>query len=128
MTEQDVLMRVPEDKRQKYCQFYLGKERHCQATTMDSCKGCRFFAPTFNSRMKIMMNFINTQERENLRIAKNLAEAKEVIAWLRGEKNETHITNNSLDHVTPVAYGGRSDRDRDDLLRRDEADGILPML
>lgn len=88
MTEQDVMMRVSAERRPKYCQFYIGRERYCKATTMATCKGCRFFAPTFNSRMEILMNFINAQNRENLRIAKNLAEAKEVIAWLRGKEEE----------------------------------------
>ena len=84
MTEKEIMAQVSPEKRPKYCQFWQGDEkRWCQATTMPSCIGCKFFCPTYNDRVKIMVDYINARNRESLKLAKNLAEARDVIAWLR---------------------------------------------
>ena len=42
--------------RHKHCQ-YKGKkgERYCTATTQKTCKRCRFFAPTTQSQLRIVV-------------------------------------------------------------------------
>ena len=41
--------------KNKYCQFAKdGKERHCSATSCDTCDGCKFFAPTIHGKIRMV--------------------------------------------------------------------------
>ena len=44
-----------EVNRQRYCQFKVDDDRFCLATTQKTCKKCRFFEPTIQSKFRIVV-------------------------------------------------------------------------
>lgn len=62
---------VPPDKRRDYCE-YKGKDkkdRYCKITTHKTCRDCRFFSPTMQQRLRVVVEGYDELEEqvENLK-------------------------------------------------------------
>ena len=95
-----------EDEKKRHCQYYIGGEKHCKATTNKSCKHCDLFCPTIQSKIRIAVEYVvNTEKKLNeANIRLNLKNSKihrleDKIEKLRGQMEALHEELEKLEHT-----------------------------
>ena len=102
--------------KKRHCQ-YLAKsgKRYCLMTSLKSCEKCRHFTPTTQSKMRILIEYVSSVEKENsdlkkdLRmLAKDLKEAEITIAVLRKRDDERRVRKDNAHDKGVLSEGDES--------------------
>ena len=69
--------------KNRHCQ-YISKtdDRHCRMTTLKSCEKCKFFTPTTQSKMRILVEYVLKVEKENRKLKGDKARLDNHIEFL----------------------------------------------
>lgn len=69
------------------CMWFVNDKRHCKMTSLDSCRGCRFYSPVMREKLRLLAEYGIECEQQAKDMSVKLREANDTIDDLQESIN-----------------------------------------
>ena len=75
------------------CMWFVNDKRHCKMTSLESCRGCRFYSPVMREKLRLLAEYGIECEQQAKDMSAKLRKADDTIADLQESINCLIVKN-----------------------------------
>lgn len=64
------------------CMWFVNDKRHCKMTSLDCCRGCRFYSPVMREKLRLLAEYGMECEEQAKKMSEKLKDAEKTISNL----------------------------------------------